>query len=100
LKKTWISVSSPALVSKRKQIKKRSRTHWISFGHSPFTFSLGSLATGIGPGERKEGRKAALPSVVQAPTALNFVFTFRSSRPQVSFSSSLPALHYPWTLLP
>jgi len=92
-----ISVSSPALVSKRKQ-KKRSRKHWISFGHSPFTFSLGSLATGIGPGERMEGRKATLPIVVQTPTALNLVFTFRSSRPQVSFSSSLPALHYPWTL--
>jgi len=78
--------------------KKRSRKHWISFGHSPFTFSLGSLATGIGPGERMEGRKAVLPIVVQTPTALNLVFTFRSSRPEVSFSSSLPALHYPWTL--
>jgi len=61
--------------------KKRSRKHWISFGHSPFTFSLGSLATGIGPGERMEGRKVVLPIVVQTPTALNLVFTFRSSRP-------------------
>jgi hypothetical protein len=68
------------LVSKRKQIKKeRSRTHWISYGHSPFSFSLGSLATEIGPGERKERRKVALPSVVQAQRR-NFTIVFIASQ--------------------